>query len=104
MSDSLIIRDDSGLSAAVRIAEIPEPDLKRLAATACRDRDTDTLLQIMTAYVRLRGRSGAHVSPHTIRSYTAAARALISAWEHQSLMAPTRDAAAIWIRQIEAAG
>jgi integrase/recombinase XerC len=71
---------------------------------AAQARDATALWELTDAYLTLHGGAGAHVSKHTRRSYQRGVHDLIQAWAGESLLRPSRDAADIWLRQLEASG
>ncbi len=96
-------RGDS-LDAAEAWARLPADARKRRAMQACRDHDAKALVEIALAWLTLHGRRGARVSPYTRRNYGQGIADLIRAWTGENLLHPSRHAAALWLRQLEAAG
>lgn len=85
-------------------ARMSDPDLKREAIRAARDRDLDALWSLVEAHMTLHGSSGAKASEHTLRAYQRGVKDLIGAWQGENLLRPSRDAGVSWLRQLEADG
>ena len=85
-------------------AGLDEGERKRRAMAAAATHDTDALQALVGAYITLHARAGLRVSAHTRRSYATGVAMLIEAWREQSLLHPRRDAARVWLRQLERDG
>lgn len=101
-----LARPDAGdaLTAARRWIDWDPSERRRRAAEACRDRDAELLWELTEAVMVLYGRAGARVSAHTCKAYRSGITALMLSWQHVPLLHPTRDHAALWLRDMEAAG
>lgn len=94
-------RTDDLLGQAADWATLPDDELKRRATVAAHTHDRAALWSLTEAYLTLRGRSGATLSPHTRRSYRAGVLALVAAWRQENLLRPRRNAGALWLRTLE---
>lgn len=74
----------------------------RRAVTAATSHDQAGLLGLLDAWLTLFGRSGGTPSPYTRRNYRQGARLLLDAWRQENLLRPRREAAALWLRTLEA--
>ena len=81
-----------------------DADLKRRAVVAAHERAAAELWSLTEAYLTLHGASGATVSPHTRRSYRRGVEDLVAAWARENLLRPSRDAAHVFVRDLEAQG
>lgn len=90
------------LSQAESWANLSSEDLRRLSATAVRDRDVEQLWGLTKAYLFLHGAKGARASHHTLRAYRRGVLDLLEAWQHENLLRPSRDAGVLYIRSLEA--
>src|SRR4051812_2397566 len=100
-----LAQTDAGdaLATARRWIDLDPSERRRRAAAACRDRDVEQLWSLTEAVIVLHGRKGAHISPRTRKAYRSGISALMAAWQHVPLLHPTRDQAALWLRDMEAA-
>lgn len=62
------------------------------------------LWTLTEAYIVLHGRSGAHVSPHTIENYERGTRKLLEHWQGENLLRPSGDAPLRFVRELEEEG
>ena len=85
-------------------AHMSAEDLRRRAVTAANERDAGELWALTEAYATLHGAAGAKSSRHTTRAYRRGLHDLLAAWSGENLLRPSRDAAALWIRRLEASG
>jgi integrase len=94
------------LSRSRHWTDLSEGELRRLAVTACRDQDAETLWALTEAYFTTYGASGAKASRHTLRSYRQGLRVFLThAGSHAvNLMHPARDLGPSFLRAREAAG
>jgi len=83
---------------------MPDDERRRRAMEACRDHDTAALWELTDAHLTLHGKAGARVSPHTRDAYRRGVVVLVAAWRQETLLRPRRNAAALWLRQMEADG
>lgn len=86
--------------------DLSEVELRRLAVTACRDQDPETLWAMTEAYFTTYGTSGARASRHTLRAYRQGLGVFLAhAGTHAvNLMHPARDLGPSFLRAREAAG
>lgn len=77
---------------------------RRRAVEACITHDASALWRLTEVWTTLHGRAGALVSPHTRKNYRHGVESLVEAWSQENLLRPGRDAAALWLRQLEATG
>lgn len=92
------------LSEAQQWSELPEDERRRRAVSTANQLDRTELLNLTQAYLTLFGRSGAKLSPRTLRAYSQAIRRYLDFAEQRgvSLLRPTRDSGALYIRTLEA--
>jgi len=91
-----------GVDRARAWATIPDDERRRRAVEACRDHDAAALWALLDAHLTLHGKAGARVSPHTRSTYRRGLVVLVQAWQQENLLKPRRNAAALWLRQMEA--
>jgi len=96
--------DGDAVQRARTWKELPPDERRRRAVEACMAHDAATLWHITETWTTLHGRAGALVSPHTRKNYRHGIETLVAAWKQENLLRPERDAAALWLRQLEAAG
>ncbi len=82
-------------------AELSPEDLKRRAAKAVHERDSEELWQLTKAYLFLHGSKGGNVSTHTLRNYRRGVIDLIEAWQGENVLRPSRDAGVLYVRKLE---
>jgi len=92
------------MQAARAWATMPDGERRRLATAAAHGHDTTALQEIADAWLTLYGKAGATVSAHTRRNYTHGIGVLIAAWREENILRPRRNAAALWLREMEDAG
>lgn len=85
-------------------ADLAEDELRRRAVAACQARDLATLWSLTEAFMVLKGKAGAGIARSTQDNYRRALGVLLEAWSGENLLHPRRDAAALWVRQMEGAG
>ncbi len=83
---------------------LPPDERRRRAVEACAAHDAAGLWRLTEVWTTLHGRAGALVSPHTRKNYRHGVETLVAAWDRENLLRPARDAAALWLRQLEAGG
>lgn len=83
---------------------LPIDERRRQAVGACVAHDAAALWRLVEVWTTLHGSAGALISPHTRKSYRIGLGALLTAWPHENLLRPSRDAAALWLRRMEGAG
>lgn len=89
------------LEHAQRWATLAPDELKRRAALAANERDAEALWGLTRAHLYLHGAKGARVSESTLRQYRTGVCALVGAWQGENLLRPSRDAGALYARQLE---
>ncbi len=104
MSTALVLAHDGTVGRARTWATMPDDERRRRAVEACHTHDTVALQEITDGWLTLHGRAGATVSPHTRLSYRHGVGVLVAAWSSENLLHPSRDAAALWLREMEAMG
>ncbi|MBS3934450.1 MAG: site-specific integrase [Truepera sp.] len=102
--DSLVIASHDQVGRARHLASLSTADLRRLAVRAAAERDFETLWQLTEAHLTLHGESGALVSINTYKAYRRGVKDLLTAWQGENLLRPSRDAAAVWLRTMERRG
>jgi len=103
-SAALVRHDGPGMGRARAWATMPDGERRRLATAAAHGHDTAALQEIADAWLTLYGKAGATVSAHTRRNYTHGIGALVDAWREENLLKPGRNAAALWLREMEDTG
>lgn len=91
----------SALAQATGWAHLPPDELRRRSAVAASTRDADELWNLTRAHLFLHGAKGARVAEGTLRQYRTGVRALVEAWQGENLLRPSRDAGALYARQLE---
>jgi integrase/recombinase XerC len=83
------------------LAVLSEDELKRFAAEAARDRDTEALWALLEAFLTLHGSSGSRVSLHTLSTYKRGLKDLLKAWQGENLLRPKKNAGVLYVRELE---
>jgi len=83
---------------------LPPDERRHRAVEACVAHDVAALWRLTEVWTTLHGRAGALVSPHTRKNYRHGVETLVNAWKQENLLWPARDAAALWLWQMEATG
>ncbi len=83
------------------LATMSEPELRRLAAEAARDRDAEALWALTEAHLTLHGFAGSRVSLHTLAAYRRGLNDLLGAWQGENLLRPRRNAGVVYVRELE---
>ncbi len=105
MSTAIISHVGTGsVTQAHSWATLADDERRRRAVEACQNHDAATLNLLADAYLILHGKAGARVSPHTRDNYRHGINALLMAWKEQNLLHPRRDAAVLWLREMEDIG
>jgi len=104
MNTAVALHDGRGVGRARSWAIMPDDERKRRAVEACQTRDTDALWALADAHLTLHGKAGARVSQHTRDNYKRGIVALLIAWREENLLHPSRNAGALWLREMEGAG
>ena len=94
-------RPNSLLERTRNLAGLSEDELKRFAAEAARDRDTEALWALLEAHLTLHGSSGSRVSVHTLTTYKRGLKDLLKAWQGENLLRPSKNAGVLYIRELE---
>ena len=101
MSTTLETYQGNLLHQAKSWAELSTEDLKRRAAKAVHERNTEDLWQLTQAYLFLHGTKGGKVSKHTLRNYRQGVIELIENWQGENLLRPSRDAGVLYVRKLK---
>ncbi len=104
MNTALVLAHGNVIGRARTWATMPDDERRRRAVEACHTHDTAALQEITDAWLTLHGRAGATVSPHTLTSYRHGVAVLVATWSSENLLHPSRDAAALWLREMESIG
>ena len=91
-------------NAADRWRSLSEGERRRLAITACADRDLEVLWSLADAHLSTFSSAGGALSQLTRDQYRVGIRRLLAYWQHEDLRKPPRDAAAGWLRHMETQG
>lgn len=103
MSTELVpYRGATEIERATAWADLPDDERKRQATAAANTHDADALISLTESWLILHGRKGAAVSALTLVAYREGVADLLAAWTTQNLLRPGREAAAGWIRGLEA--
>jgi len=104
-STALVVHDGADpVDRARTWSTMPDDERRRRAVAAAHAREVATLQDLAEAWLVLHGKAGATVSAYTRRNYRHGVRTLVEAWREENLLHPRRAAAALWLRQLEAAG
>ncbi|MGL4608101.1 MAG: tyrosine-type recombinase/integrase [Trueperaceae bacterium] len=82
-------------------ANLSEEDLRRRAMVAANTRDHDELWELTRAYLFLHGAKGGKGSEDSLKKYQHGISALLDAWGSENLLRPSRDAGAMYVRDLE---
>lgn len=102
MSNALDRRRADLLERAETWAGMSEPDRRQAATIAAHERDAAALWSLTEAFITLHGGKGTKVSPRTLDAYRRGVDALISDWQGENLIRPSRDAGVVHMRRLEA--
>jgi len=95
----------TALARATAWADLPEDERRRRATEAAMLHDAAVLWDLTEARLTLNGAAGVNISPRTLATYRSAITRLVTQdgreWD---LLKPKRDAATLWIREMEAHG
>ena len=100
----VLYRPQTALERSDAWYRLPADERRRLAVAAAQQHDTAMLWRVTEAFIVRTGAAGASVSPHTLRAYQRGVIDLVTAWRHEHLLHPSREAGQGWLRQLEAAG
>lgn len=105
MNALTLINPTDAVSVMRSWSDLDDAALKRRATVAAANRDLKALTSLTVAHATLtsRGREGAW-APHTIRSYERGISDLLTAWQGENLLRPTRDAGPALIARLTASG
>lgn len=101
---ALIAYRGPGLASAEYWVTLSEAERRRRALDALQRRDTPALWHLTEGYLRTYSPAGGALSPHTLRNYKTGLQRLLADWRTVDLRTPSRDAAALWVRQLETRG
>jgi integrase/recombinase XerC len=90
------------LARAQRLHEWGEAALRRFATEAAAARDPERLWQLTESHLTLHGAGGVTTSRHTLRAYRRGIVELMALWEGESVLRPSRDAAALYVARLRA--
>jgi len=93
-----------GFDRARAWATMPDDERRRRAMEACQSHDAGALWELTDAHLTLHGKAGATVSRHTRTTYRRGVAVFILAWRQENLLKPRRNAAALWLREMEGEG
>lgn len=99
---SLELSSATRLQRVARLHELGSDALRRYAAKAANDRDTEALWELVEAYLTLHGAAGVATSPHTMRAYRRGVHDLVAMWQGENLLRPGRDAGTLYVQRLRA--
>ncbi len=86
-------------------ATLPADERRRRAMEAAQTHDPAALWEVTEAHLTLSGAAGANISPRTLSTYRLAITRLVRhEWRDWTVLKPKRDAANLWMREMEARG
>ncbi len=101
----LVVYTGTALARATAWATLPDDERRRRATDAAHRHDAALLWDLTEARLTLNGTAGVHTSPRTRATYRSAIVRLVTqdgrAW---NLLKPQRNAADLWIREMESHG
>ncbi|HLU83338.1 MAG TPA: site-specific integrase [Trueperaceae bacterium] len=97
---SLELSSATALQRVERLQRLSDEALKRYAVKAAADRDLEALWELVAAYLALRGGSGALTSRHTLRAYRRGIHELLTLWQGENLLRPSRDAGSLYVQRL----
>jgi integrase/recombinase XerC len=92
----------SPLARSEQLHRWGEEALKRFATVAAAERDPERLWRLTEAHLTLRGESGVATSRHTLRAYRRGVEELVTLWQDESLLRPSRDAGTLYVQRLRA--
>jgi len=99
---SLELSGATRLQRVTRLQRLSEDALKRHAVRAAAERDEDALWELVEAHLTLRGASGVATSRHTLRAYRRGVHELVTLWQGENLLRPSRDAGPLYVQRLRA--
>ena len=99
---SLELSGATRLQRVARLQRLSEEALRRQAVRAAAERDEDTLWELVEAHMTLRGASGVATSRHTLRAYRRGIHELLTLWQGENLLRPSRDAGPLYVQRLRA--
>jgi len=104
VTDLVAYSGGDGAARADRWAGLADDERKRAAMAAAQAHDAAALWEVTQSWLLLHGRKGANVSLLTLRRYQGAIGSLVTAWQGENLLHPSRLAGTRWLRRLEAQG
>jgi hypothetical protein len=92
------------LDRAAAWTDLPPDERRHRAVAACQAHDVAILWDLTRAWTTLHGAAGAMASYHARHIYRAGVMTLFAFWKGESVLHPSPDAGALWLRHLEAAG
>lgn len=77
---------------ATSLSKLSDEELKRYAAKAASERDTEALWSLTEAYIVTKGRKKAKTAASTLEAYKRGVQRLVKVWSDESILRPSRDA------------
>lgn len=90
------------LARAQQMHQWSEEALRRFAYQAANERNVEDLWRLLEAHLTLLGSNGVATSPHTLRAYRRGVVELVSMWQGENLLRPSRDAGALYLQRLRA--
>jgi len=101
----LVAYTGTALARATVWATLPDEERRRRATDAAHRHDATLLWELTEARLTLNGGAGINISPRTLATYRSAiTRLVMQDGREWDLLKPKRDAAALWIGEMEAHG
>jgi len=101
----LVAYTGTALARATVWATLPDDERRRRATDAAHRHDATLLWELTEARLTLNGGAGINISPRTLATYRSAiTRLVMQDGREWDLLKPKRDAAALWIGEMEAHG
>jgi len=101
----LVVYTGTALARATAWATLPDEERRRRATDAAHRHDATLLWELTEARLTLNGGAGINISPRTLATYRSAiTRLVMQDGREWDLLKPKRDAAALWIGEMEAHG
>ncbi len=69
---------------------------------AANERDADALWDLVEAHLTLHGAAGVSTSAHTMRAYRRGVHDLVTLWQGENLLRPSRDAGNLYLQRLRA--
>jgi len=101
----LVVYAGTALARATAWATLSEDEKRRRATEAAQLHDADVLWSLTEARLTLNGGAGVNISPRTLATYRSAIVRLVTQDGREwNLLKPKRNAASLWIREMETHG